>query len=410
MRRSGGPLSCYPWCVWGQWITPDGFILLAIMAAEDISMSDIQNRVIDLFSPVTVGRYELPNRIVMAPLTRNRAGSGNVPRPLNVEYYTQRASAGLIVSEGSQVSPQGVGYPFTPGIYSPRQVEGWKRVTDAVHARGGRIFLQLWHVGRISHPSLQPDGMLPVAPSAIKPAGEAFTYEGLQPYVTPRVLETDEIAGVLGQYRDGAANALAAGFDGVEVHSANGYLLDQFLRDGANRRTDAYGGSLENRARLLLEVTEAVTSVYGADRVGVRLSPLNPFNDMRDSEPEAIFSYAVEQLNAFGLAYLHVVERMPKAIGDAGPVFDIRKLHRIFSGTYIANGGYDRDLANAALAAGDADLVAFGELFIANPDLPERFAKNASLNVPDPSTYYGGDVEGYTDYPFLESKIEHKTS
>jgi len=246
---------------------------------------------IHLLSPVKLGRYELPNRIVMAPLTRNRAGVGNVPTPVNAEYYAQRASAGLIITEASQVSPQGMGNPQTPGIYSKEQVEGWRLVTDAVHERGGRIFLQLWHVGRISHPSLQTDGALPVAPSAIAPEGNAATYEGEQPFVTPRALETEEIPGIIEQYRQGAQNALAAGFDGVEIHSANGYLLDQFLHDGSNQRTDQYGGSIENRARLLMEVTEAVTSVWGADRVGVRLSPSSTFNSMYDSNPEALFNY-----------------------------------------------------------------------------------------------------------------------
>jgi N-ethylmaleimide reductase len=359
---------------------------------------------IHLLSPVKLGPYELPNRIVMAPLTRNRAGAGNVPTQINAEYYAQRASAGLIVTEASQVSPQGMGYPQTPGIYSKEQVEGWRLVTDAVHERGGRIFLQLWHVGRISHPSLQPNGTLPVAPSAIAPEGEAATYEGEQPFVTPRALETQEIPDIIEQYRQGAENALAAGFDGVEIHSANGYLLDQFLQDGSNQRTDQYGGSIENRARLLLEVTEAVTSVWGADRVGVRLSPSGTFNSMYDSNPEPLFSYVVNSLDRFGLAYLHIVE--PRVDGnitlDRSTGFPASYFRPIFHSTIITAGGYDRESGNEVLAAGDADLVAYGRLFIANPDLPKRFALNAPLNTPDRSTFYGGDQRGYTDYPTFE--------
>jgi N-ethylmaleimide reductase len=360
------------------------------------------NADVNIFSPIQLGPYALPNRMAMAPMTRNRAGEGNVPQPLNAEYYAQRAGAGLIISEASQVSPQGVGYPATPGIHSAEQVAGWRLITDAVHAKGGRIFLQLWHVGRISHPSLQPNGALPVAPSAIKPAGEAVTYQGMQPYQTPRALELAELAGIIEQYRNGAKNALAAGFDGVEIHGANGYLLDQFLRDGSNHRTDAYGGSVENRARLMLEVTEAVCGVWGANRVGIRLSPLQPFNDMRDSNPEATFSQAVEQLNRFGLAYLHITEMGKESPGAAGPAFDLGKLRRIWKGVYMTNGGYDLARANAALAKDEADMVAFGVPFLANPDLPVRFAKGAPLNAPDPATFYGGSEKGYIDYPFLD--------
>jgi len=364
-----------------------------------------------LFTPISVGPYTLPNRIVMAPLTRNRAGTGNVPQAINVEYYAQRASAGLIITEATQISPQGVGYPNTPGIYTHAQIQGWKKVTDAVHKRHGHIFLQLWHVGRISHPSLQPNGMLPIAPSPIKPEGVAYTYQGLRPFVTPRALETGEIADVIEQYRDAAQNALEAGFDGVEIHGANGYLLDQFLRDGTNHRTDAYGGSVENRARLLLEVTEAVTHVWGADRVGVRISPVHTFNSMYDSHPHLTFGYVAKQLNRFGLAYLHVVE---SRYGDgAYPVksaqtFDERMLRDAFQGTYMANAGYDRTRALAALEADDADLIAFGTSFIANPDLPLRLALDAPLNELDVSTFYGGDEKGYTDYPFLNSEISTK--
>jgi N-ethylmaleimide reductase len=354
----------------------------------------------DLFSPVTLGALALKNRVVMAPLTRNRAGPGNVPQALNVEYYVQRASAGLIVTEATQVSPQGVGYPGTPGIHSPGQVEGWRKVTEAVHAKGGRIVLQLWHVGRISHPSLQPGGALPVAPSALKPEGEVFTHAGPQPFVTPRALETAEIPGIVAQYRTAAANALAAGFDGVEVHAGNGYLLDQFLRDGSNHRHDAYGGPVENRARLLFEVLDAVVEVWGAGRVGLRLSPVNSFNSMTDSDPDATFGYVVERLNRYGLAYLHVVET--DMAGVAGPLgYDRGALRRAFKGSYMANGGYGRDSGAQALASGTADLVAFGQPYIANPDLVERFVRSAPLNAPDPATFYGGDAKGYTDYPSL---------
>ena len=349
---------------------------------------------------IQVGPYTLKNRFVMAPLTRNRAGKGNVPQAMNVEYYAQRATAGLIITEGTQISPQGVGYPHTPGIHSEEQIVGWRKVTDAVHQRGAKIFLQLWHVGRISHPSLQPNGELPVAPSAIRPQGEAFTYQGLQPFVTPRALKEKEMVGIVEQYRVAARNAKEAGFDGVEIHAANGYLLDQFLRDGSNKRTDGFGGPLENRIRLLLDVITAVTDVWGAGRVGVRISPLNSFNSMYDSDPQYTFGFVAEQLSSLALAYLHVVEgNFVK--GDRVQEMDWGQLRRQYKGTYIANGGYDRDRAALALQEGHADLIAFGALYIANPDLPQRLAHNASLNAPDPQTYYGGDERGYTDYPFL---------
>src|SRR5580692_1932961 len=277
----------------------------------------------DIFSPFTLGPLTLPNRVVMAPMTRNRAGPGNVPVELNATYYAQRASAGLIVSEATQVSPQGIGYPGTPGIHSPEQVAGWKLVTDAVHKAKGRIYLQLWHVGRISHPSLQPDGALPVAPSAIAPAGQAMTYDGMKPFVTPRALETAEIAGVIADYRRGAENAKTAGFDGVELHGANGYLIDQFLRDGTNKRTDRYGGSASNRARFLTEVTQALIGEWGGERVGVRLSPTNPYNDIADSNPAATFSIAANELNRLGIAYLHIVEPGPDDPVAAGEMPDI---------------------------------------------------------------------------------------
>jgi N-ethylmaleimide reductase len=355
-----------------------------------------------LFSPLKVGPYLLPNRLVMAPMGRNRAGAGNVPGPLNATYYRQRASAGLIIAEATQVSPQGMGYTATPGIHSPEQVAGWRLVTDAVHDRGGRIFLQLWHVGRISHPSVQPEGALPVAPSAIAAEGEAQTYEGPQPFVTPRALETHEIPGIVEQFRQGAENALAAGFDGVEIQGAYGYLLDQFLRDGTNRRTDQYGGSVENRARLHLEVTEAVVSVWGADRVGIRLSPSGTFNSMHDSNPKATFGYLIQALNRFGLAYLHLIEPSEGDLRHGGTPISTSYFRPIFQGNLMVNGGYSQEKAEAAIASGNADLVSFGTLFIANPDLPERFKLNAPLNPPDPSTFYGGDEKGYTDYPALQ--------
>lgn len=353
----------------------------------------------DLFEPVTVGRLTLPNRIVMAPLTRNRAAAEGVPQPMNVEYYRQRASAGLIISEASPISPQGVGYPGTPGIYSAAQVAGWREVVAAVHAEGGHMYLQLWHVGRISHPSLQPDGQLPVAPSAIRPAGEAITYTGMQPFVTPRALAAEELPEIVQCYVAASRNALEAGFDGVEIHAANGYLIDQFLRDGSNRRTDAYGGALDNRVRLLQEITTAVCAAVGADRVGVRLSPENSFNDMHDSDPQQTFNHVAALLSGFGLAYLHVVE------GDmmsGEQQLDYGAIRSRFDGLYMANCRYDQARAQQALQSGVADMVSFGSLYIANPDLVERFRRGAALNTPDPETFYGGDEHGYTDYPFLD--------
>jgi N-ethylmaleimide reductase len=354
---------------------------------------------VDLFTPLEMGSLQLSNRIVLAPLTRNRAGEGNVPQDINAEYYRQRASGGLLISEASQISPQGVGYPATPGIHSDAQVAGWKKVTDAVHAEGGHIFLQCWHVGRISHPSLQPAGELPVAPSAIKPDGEAATYEGMQAFVTPRALNDYEIPMIADQYGQAARNAMTAGFDGVEIHAANGYLLDQFLRDGTNHRDDEYGGSLDNRFRFLKEVIEAVTAEVGNEHVGLRLSPENGFNDIKDSQPQDTFNFIVTQLNQFHLAYLHVVEG-DMVTGERN--LDYHQFRIAFKGLYMANNRYDFDLATKALASGAADLVSFGQLFLANPDLPERFAKGAELNEPDMNTFYGGDERGYTDYPTLE--------
>ena len=353
----------------------------------------------DLFTPIRLGDIELPNRVVMAPLTRNRAEQpGNVPQPINATYYAQRASAGLIITEGAPISEMAHGYPDTPGIHSAAQIAGWKRVTDTVHAKGGRIVLQLWHVGRISHPSLLPDGALPVAPSAIKPAGKAFTRRGRMEFVTPRALEAWEIPGLIESFRIAADNAKSAGFDGIEVHGANGYLLDQFLRDGSNHRTDRYGGSIANRARLLQEVLMVVCEVWGAGRVGVRISPLNQYNDMRDSNPQALFNGVADALRPFGLAYLHVMER--DVHGSELP-FDFDELRRRFDGRYMANGGYDKQRANASIAMRRADCVAFGNAYIANPDLVERYAQDAPLNVADPSTLYGGREQGYTDYPAL---------
>lgn len=355
----------------------------------------------DLFTPIDIGPYRIENRVAMAPLTRNRAGAGNVPQAMQVEYYGQRASAGLIITEATQISPQGVGYPGTPGIHSAEQVAGWRRVTDAVHAQGGRIFLQLWHVGRISHPSLQPDGALPVAPSAIRPEGDTFTPTGMQPFVTPRALSLDEIPGIVNDFRTAAVNALEAGFDGVEVHAANGYLLDQFLRDGSNARTDSYGGPVENRARLLFEVLDAVIDVAGADRVGVRLSPINSFNSMSDRDPDATFGHVVRRLSPYGLAYLHIVEN-DFAGAQGTQHYDRVALRRAYDGVYMANGGYDQPRALRAIETSHADLVSFGAPYIANPDLVERFALDAPLNRPDPATFYGGDERGYIDYPFLD--------
>ena len=349
-----------------------------------------------LFQPAVLGTLPVANRVLMAPLTRSRAAAGNVPHALNVRYYAQRAGGGLIISEATQITPQGQGYPKTPGIHSAAQIAGWKDVTRAVHGKGGRIFLQLWHVGRISHPVTQEGGGLPVAPSAIRPAGEIFTEQGMKPFVTPRALAIGELPGVIEDFRVAAANAREAGFDGVEIHAANGYLIDQFLRDGTNRRDDAYGGSVDNRARLLREVTEAVLTVWEPGRVGVRLSPVNPFNDIADSAPQATFEAVTDQLNAYGLAYLHVVE-------DRASGFDFQRLREIFNGAYIANGGYERDSAIEAVAEERADFVAFGKLFISNPDLPTRLRRGGPYNPPRPATFYAGGAEGYDDYPALET-------
>ena len=353
----------------------------------------------DLFSPVKLGSIAMSNRMVMAPLTRNRSSMEGVPQDINVTYYAQRASAGLIITEATPISPMGHGYPLLPGIYTDAQVAGWKKVTDAVHAKGGKIVIQLWHVGRISHPSLL-NGEIPVAPSAVKPAGKAFTFDGLVDYVEPRALEAGELPGIVADYVHATHCALKAGFDGVEIHSANGYLLDQFLRDGSNKRTDSYGGSIENRARFLMEVTKAVVEVAGSDKVGVRLSPVNPFNDMKDSNPQAVFNYVTEQLNQFNLAYLHVVEGGIHGGGVADP-FDFAAMRKLCKSPYMANLSYDKARGNTAIASGHADAVAYGVPFISNPDLVERFRKDAPLNEADSSSFYGGTEKGYTDYPTL---------
>jgi N-ethylmaleimide reductase len=353
---------------------------------------------LDLFSPVKLGSISLKNRMVMAPLTRNRAGEGGVPHDLNVAYYEQRATAGLIVTEATPISAMAHGYPALPGIYNDAQITGWKKVVDAVHAKEGKIVLQLWHVGRISHPSLL-NGELPVAPSAIKPAGKAFTYKGLVDYVEPRALDASELPAIVQDYVHATECAFKAGFDGVEIHAANGYLLDQFLRDGSNKRNDNYGGSFENRARLLMEVTQAVVSVAGADKVGVRLSPVNPFNDMYDSNPQALFEYVADNLNQFNLAYLHVVEG--GIGGGEAKTFDYIALRKHFKNAYMANLGYDKVRGNAAIASGFADCVAFGVPFLANPDLVQRYKTDAPLNEANSKTFYGGTEKGYTDYPFL---------
>ncbi len=355
---------------------------------------------LDLFSAVNLGSISLKNRMVMAPLTRNRAAEGGVPQPMNVTYYEQRASAGLIITEATPISVMAHGYPALPGIYTDAQVAGWKKVTDAVHAKGGKVVIQLWHVGRISHPTLLPNDTLPVAPSAIKPAGQAFTYQGLVDYVEPRALDANELPAIVADYVHATQCALAAGFDGVEIHAANGYLIDQFLRDGSNKRTDNYGGGFENRARFLMEVTKAVVDIAGADKVGIRISPVNPFNDMHDSNPQALFNYVTSTLNQFNLAYLHTIEGDMSGKDNS---FDFVAMRKLFKGSYMANLAYDKARGNAAIASGHADVIAYGVPFIANPDLVERYRTNAPLNEADSSTFYGGTEKGYTDYPFLSA-------
>jgi N-ethylmaleimide reductase len=354
-----------------------------------------------LFTPYRLGDLALRNRLVMSPMTRSRALAGNVPNPLAATYYAQRASAGLIVTEATQVSPQGVGYIRTPGIHGAEQVAGWKTITDAVHRAGGKIFAQLWHVGRVSHPDFH-GGALPVAPSALPVQGEAFTTRGRTPLVTPRALETNEIPGIVAQFRTAAENAKSAGFDGVELHGANGYLLDQFLRDGSNARTDAYGGSIAKRARFPLEVADAVAGVWGSQRVGYKLSPYFSGYSMSDSNPIETFSFMASELNKRGLLYLHVTEAVAgPGVAPAGTRRATPILRDIFDGTMIVNGGYDARSAEAAIDGGDADLVAFGVPFLANPDLPARYRRNSELNTPDQATFYAGEESGYIDYPAL---------
>lgn len=353
----------------------------------------------DLFSPVKLGGIAMSNRMVMAPLTRNRSSMEGVPQDINVTYYEQRATAGLIITEATPISPMGHGYPLLPGIYTEAQIAGWKKVTDAVHAKGGKIVIQLWHVGRISHPTLL-NGAIPVAPSAVKPAGKAFTFNGLVDYVEPRALDASELPGIVADYVQASQNAIKAGFDGVEIHSANGYLLDQFLRDGSNKRSDIYGGSIENRARFLMDVTKAVVDAIGSDKVGLRLSPVNPFNDMKDSNPQALFNYVTEQLNQFNLAYLHVVEGGIHGGGVADP-FDFDAMRKLCKLPYMANLSYDKVRGNAVIASGHADAVAYGVPFISNPDLVERFRQDAPLNEADSKSFYGGTEKGYIDYPTL---------
>jgi len=355
-----------------------------------------------LFQPYSLGALTLANRIVLAPLTRNRAEAGFVPGDLAATYYSQRASAGLQISEAAQISQQGQGYQDTPGIYTPAQIAGWRKVTDAVHAKGGHIFLQLWHVGRISHVDLQAGGAAPVAPSAIRAKGKTFVNNRFEEVSEPRALELNELPGIVNDFRHAAANAIAAGFDGVEIHAANGYLLDQFAKDGANQRTDAYGGSIENRARLMLEVAAAVVGEIGAKRTGIRISPVSPANGITGSDAQAQFDYIVDGLDALNLVYLHVVEGATGGPRDVAP-FDYASLRKRFRNTYIANNGYDRELASARLAEDKADLFAFGRPFIANPDLPARLRTGASLAESEMRTWYSQGPEGYIDFPALET-------
>ena len=355
-----------------------------------------------VLSPYTLGDLELPNRLVLAPMTRSRALAGEVPNPLAATYYVQRASAGLLITEGTQISPQGVGYIRTPGIHSEQQVAGWSVITRAVHQAGGRIFAQLWHVGRVSHPDFH-GGALPVAPSAIAADGDAFTSQGRRRLETPRALDVSEIPGIVEDYRRAAINAKAAGFDGIELHGANGYLLDQFLRDGSNIRTDAYGGSLERRARFPLEVVDAVLSVWEPGRVGYKIAPYFAGLGMSDTDPITTFSHLARELSRRGLLYLHVAEPVTGSAVPAEAPRITPILRRQFAGTVIANGSYDLESSNAVIGAGEADLVAFGVKFLANPDLPERFRRLASLNPPQVETFYTGEERGYVDYPALDA-------
>lgn len=355
-----------------------------------------------LFQAIRIGDIELANRVVMAPLTRCRAeeAAGDIPgSPMNIEYYLQRSNAGLIISEGTQVAPAGKGYMATPGIYSDAQVEGWKLITKAVHDAGSKIIAQIWHVGRITHPGLT-GGLEPIAPSAIAPNVVAYTHDGKVDIPAPHALTEAEIAQVVDQFRQGAANAIRAGFDGVEIHGANGYLIDQFLRDGTNQRTDNYGGSIENRCRFALEVVDAVVKEIGAGRVGIRLSPVTPFNDITDSKPQAVFGHLVKALNQRGIAFIHFIEGSTGGPRDVAG-FDYQWAREAFKGTYIANNGYDRQMAIDAVETGKADAVAFGRLYISNPDLVQRLKANAPFNEADPNTFYAPGPKGYIDYPAM---------
>jgi 2,4-dienoyl-CoA reductase-like NADH-dependent reductase (Old Yellow Enzyme family) len=366
-------------------------------------MSDERTGIDLLFSPAKIGALSIPNRIVMAPLTRARS-TNRVPNDLMTLYYEQRASAGLIISEATAISPQGYGWHGAPAIYAPEQVAGWKRVTEAVHSAGGRMFLQLWHMGRISHPDYQPGGLLPVAPSPIAAIGEAHTPTGKKPFVTPRELTKDEIEGIVHDYATATRNAREAGFDGVEIHAANGYLIDEFLRDGSNQRTDEYGGSISNRMRFLTEVVEAVTDAWDSERTGVRVSPTMNGGGMVDSDPIALYRQVGQMLNRYGLAYLHVAEAIkPGRLFNPDAPRVTPEIRKVFKGPLIANGGYDSTTAADAIRNGAADAISFGQPFIANPDLPARIRELAPWNTPDPSTYYSSGPGGYTDYPVLTS-------
>jgi N-ethylmaleimide reductase len=358
----------------------------------------------DLFSSYQLGPLTLSNRIVMAPMTRCRAVEGNVPGPLSMIYYVQRASAGLIITEGSQVSPMGVGFHRTPGIYSSEQVAGWQKVMARIHLVGGRCFLQLWHVGRVSHPDYLK-GRSPIAPSALAVGEDLHTPDGTKkPIPVPRALEAEEISGIVEQFRSAAANARAAGFDGVEIHGANGYLLDQFLRDGSNHRSDEYGGSLENRMRFPLAVARAVAGVWGGERVGYRISPHFTVHAMSDSDPAGTFVTFARELGRSGIGYIHLIEAVGGRLGAVPP--DARlapAIRKVYGGTLMVNGGYSAAFGNEAIRLGAADLVSFGAIFLANPDLPERFRRSAPLNIPDVSTYYTGEEHGYVDYPALKN-------
>lgn len=359
----------------------------------------------DLLSPVRFGAIELANRVVMSSLTRSRAGVGDVPTALMAEYYRQRASAGLILTEAAPICPAGHGYIRTPGIHSEAQMKGWQQVTKAVHEASGKIALQLWHVGRISYPELQPGGAAPVAPSAIRAAGQVYTPAGLQDFVTPRALELGELPALVASYARAARNAIDAGFDGVEVHAGNGYLLDQFLRSSTNQREDAYGGSKEKRARLLLEVMDAVCAEVGNERTGVRLSPVTPFNDISDENPQETFDYVVTQLNPLRLAFLDILQGTGGLPREQWLPFDYRRTRLLYEGNLILNNGYDLASAQAEIVNGHADAIAFGRLLLANPDLVERFRRGAALNTLDADTLYGGEEKGYTDYPFLTASL-----